>query len=346
MKTTITVIGAGVMGTALAVHLACRTFSDNRVRLCGTAWDDDIVDILERERYCPRLEVDIPDKLELMYDVDWKKAVDNTDILVLAVISKGLRDTVAKLAYHAVKGAVMVSITKGIDGVSRQTVAEMMEQVLQQRGRQDISIVKLGGPLRANELAQGFPAAAIFASRSSGASDHVRKCFAAPHFQSETSTDVIGVDICASLKNAYAIAFGIIDGLYRDRDNPKAALFGQATHELRTFVAAYGGKAETVSHLAGVGDLFVTVQGGRNRSLGYYLGQGFPLQEAVAKMKGQTVEGMDAITEGLKIAQFLERRGKLVIQRDLPLFSQLCSVVKGEMTAVQAFEAYWNRPLS
>lgn len=337
----ITVVGAGVMGTALAVHLSKRTTRKNVVRLCGTEWDDPVIDTLREKRRCPRLEVDIPTELELFYHSGRTDAVRGAEIIVIAVISKGLRQTVSELADYAGKGTVMVSITKGIDGDSLQTMAEMMERTLREKGRDDICVVKLGGPLRANEFAQGYPGEGVFAGRSEEATARVRECFLSTHFRSECSADVLGVDLCASLKNAYAIAFGMADGLYNEVDNPKAALFGRVAHEMSVFVAGYGGDPETVSHIAGAGDLFVTVQGGRNRTLGKYLGQGNDLTGALDIMNGQTVEGLDAVTEGWKIACHLESEGKVVIQRDLPLFYQLYQVIDGKKTAVHALNDYW-----
>lgn len=341
----VTIVGAGVMGTALAVHLAGRASRPCNVRLCGTAWDDEIIRQLSAARTCPRLEVALPERLELFSYAERQRAAAEADVLILAVSSGGLAATTAEFCLHAPAHAVFASITKGIEESSLMTMVELMEHTLRQHGRRADTVVKLAGPLRAVELARGFPAEAVFASRSREAAEWLRSCFVSPAFRCQVTHDVIGVDLCASLKNAYAILFGLADALYPGADNPKAALFGRIAAELGAFVTACGGDLATVSGIAGVGDLYVTVQGGRNRSLGYRLGQGASLAEAQQAMHGQTIEGLAAADVAWQLAKKLEQADKLAVEQDLPLLCRLRQVLTGEATARQAMATYWGMGL-
>jgi glycerol-3-phosphate dehydrogenase (NAD(P)+) len=338
---SVTVVGAGVMGTALAVHLAGHTTQKNSVRLCGTEWDDQMVERLQADWRCPRLGAALPDGLKLYRWSEREQAAAGADAIILAVTSQGLSEMTAEWSKYAAAGTIMASITKGIDSESLTTMAELMEQTLEREGRSDIPVVKLAGPLRANELAHGHPAEAVFASRSQEAAGLLRRHFLSPQFRCELSADVVGTDLCASLKNAYAIAFGMADSLYPGVDNPKAALFGRIAAEMQRIVAAYGGDPATVAGNAGIGDLYVTVQGGRNRTLGALLGSGHTLAAALEQMQGQTVEGLAAAREAWPLAKRLEAQEKLVIERDLPLFARLQEILSGEKTASQALADYW-----
>ncbi|KPV62392.1 MAG: Glycerol-3-phosphate dehydrogenase (NAD(P)+) [Candidatus Bathyarchaeota archaeon BA1] len=148
------------------------------------------------------------------------------------------------------------------------------------------------------------------------------------------SKDVVGVEICAALKNSYAIIVGACDGIMRrkgqkDMNNTKALVFSSAVGEMRRFVTAMGGDEETVLGLAGIGDLEVTCKGGRNSEFGCLLGSGMRVDEALNEMqrRGLTVEGHPTAKKAYRLALKLEMEGKLKIQKDLPLVSMVYHVL-------------------
>ncbi|WP_232698438.1 NAD(P)H-dependent glycerol-3-phosphate dehydrogenase [Brevibacillus daliensis] len=343
----ITIVGAGVMGTALAFHLAGEGTRPSRVRLLGTQWDAEILKVLEIERKCPRMSVDVPGALTFFTHEQRKEAVLDADMIIFAVSSAGLQDMLKELVGFCSNQHVLVgSITKGIDGKNSRTLAEMMQHTLNDMGRSDVPVVKLGGPLRAVEIAKGHPAEALFASESVAAAKQMSEYFVSPQFRAGVSADVTGVDLCASMKNVYAIAFGMAEGLYPDADNPKAGLMGQIAKELHILTLAYGGQADTVAGVAGIGDLYVTVSGGRNRTLGMYLGQGMTISEAKEALKGQTVEGYVAAHEAQSLLTSLEEQGKLDTKSELPLLVGLWEVLQGRQKAGEAMHTYWSTSAS
>ena len=134
------------------------------------------------------------------------------------------------------------------------------------------------------------------------------------------------------MKNSFAIAVGIGDGL-QGGDNLKAAFMARSITEMAKIVVNKGGKVETVLGPAGIGDLYVTSQGGRNRTLGKLLGEEVSINQALKEMKGQTVEGYTTLKGAHRIAIDLEKEGKLRVKDDLFLLQNLYKIL------------YENRPV-
>ena len=155
-----------------------------------------------------------------------------------------------------------------------------------------------------------------------------------------------GVELCAAMKNSYAIAGGMCQGLSEklkiSMDNVTSAFVAQATIEMAKLIVPQGGKLETVMGQAGVGDLYCTVQGGRNGILGKLLGKGMSIKEAMEKMRDQTVEGYSATKGVYRLAKELQEKSRLNIKKDLPLFRQLYAVLYGGKSAQKAIENYWT----
>jgi glycerol-3-phosphate dehydrogenase (NAD(P)+) len=159
--------------------------------------------------------------------------------------------------------------------------------------------------------------------------------FRTPYYHVWTSTDFVGVEVCAAAKNCYALGAGFMEGIldregesearYRNYDYG-AALFGQATRELGRFMELLGGERETPYGLAGVGDMFVTTMGGRNVKVGRLVGSGLRFSEARGRMPGVTLEGAAAIEVIGSALPNLTERG-IIEPEDFPLMRHLHSVV-------------------
>jgi glycerol-3-phosphate dehydrogenase (NAD(P)+) len=175
----------------------------------------------------------------------------------------------------------------------------------------DAPVVAVGGPSKANEVARGLPTAVVFAGTSAEATGACREAFATPAYRIETSADIIGVEVAAAMKNAYAIALGMTDGFERrtglPHHNLRAALFPRAVREMGGLAEALGGRRATIDGLAGGGDLQVTITSGRNRMLGERIGFGEPPDDALAALTaaGTTVEGYLAVGYGYRLAHDL-----------------------------------------
>ncbi len=178
-------------------------------------------------------------------------------------------------------------------------------------------IVAVGGPSKANEVARGQPTSVVFGSVDAAALDRCRTLFATPAYKIETTSDVVGLELAAAMKNAYAIALGICDGLEKRSGVPyhnlRAALFPRAVAEMAALAEASGGRGETVRGLAGAGDLQVTVTSGRNRLLGEMIGLGEPPAQAVQTLTAgnTTIEGYLATSFGHQLYRQFVNEGSL-----------------------------------
>ena len=175
----------------------------------------------------------------------------------------------------------------------------------------------------------------VFTGRDASLLEEMAGFFRTPYYHVWTSTDFVGVEVCAATKNCYALGTGFMEGILdRERESEAryrnydygAALFGQAARELGRFMELLGGERETPYGLAGVGDMFVTRTGGRNVKVGRLVSSGLRLSEARGLMPGVTLEGAAAIEVIGGALPRLTERG-IIGPEDFPLMRHLHSVV-------------------
>jgi glycerol-3-phosphate dehydrogenase (NAD(P)+) len=278
---TIAVVGAGSWGTALAAHLArC----GHPVRLW--ARDGELARHIrergENPRYLPGLALP-----PMAATSDLGEALAGAEMAAVVVPSEFCRGMYRALHARAEKGAVLVSATKGLDLDTRERMSEVAAG--EAPGR---PLAVLSGPSFALEVAQGQPTTVVVASPLLAVAESVQRAVSGPTFRAYSSDDVIGVELGGALKNVIAIAAGILDGLGYGR-NTVAALITRGLAEITRLSVALGARPDTLSGLAGLGDLVLTCTGdlSRNRRLGQALGAGRPLREALADL-GMVAEGV------------------------------------------------------
>lgn len=334
----ILIIGAGIMGSALAVHLGN---NGNRVKLWGTQWDNEVINKMKVSNRHDLLEMDIPDKVDFYYENQLEQAFKDTDLIIIAVVSKGMDYISKKINPYLEKDQIILTITKGIDEDSLTTMTEVVEKSLPMKLKDEISLVKLGGPIIAKEFAQGKFTEGIFASRDLDAAKYVSEIFKSPKFRTNITQDIVGVELCAAFKNSYAIAMGIMEGL-EDSNNAKAAIIARGVMEMANIIEAAGGKRETAMGVAGVGDYYVTSRGGRNGKFGSHIGQGKSIEESLKLMDNATVEGISMTLNGYKFLKKLEHDGKLILKRDTPLFLEIYNILYKGKLIDEAINNYWS----
>lgn len=335
----ILIIGAGVMGSALSVHLAN---NGHGVNLWGTQWDREIIKEMEDRRYHPALNVDIPENINLFYDDQLEEAFKDARVIIIAVIAKGMKAICQVLKPYFKKGQIILTVSKGLDDDSLHTMSRVVEESLPQGLRGQISIVKLGGPLIAKELAKDTYSEAIFASKDIEAAQYMSILFKSPKFRTSVTEDIDGVEICAAFKNTYAITMGILEGIEGGYSNPKAALMARAVDEMGKIVAAFGGRKETAYGIAGLGDLYVTSLSGRNGRFGQLIGQGKSKDEALRLMDNATVEGLAMTLNGYSFLKALEGEGRINLKEELPLFYQTYQILHQGEGVEKAVEEIWK----
>ena len=276
MKTA--VIGSGAWGTALAIRL-CKNGHD------VTMWtyEKDLVEEMNTTHRNPRLPVAVlPENLVVSPDYACARGCK---LVVMASPSFPLRSVCRGVAPYIDEDAVVVSVTKGLEA---GTHLRMSEVVAQETGK---NVVVLTGPSHAEEVAINVPTGLLAASNDQALAEFVQDAFMADTLRVYTSSDPVGAELGAALKNVIALCAGITDGLGFG-DNTKAMLMTRGLTETARLGVALGAKKETFTGLAGVGDLIVTCTSmhSRNRRAGILIGQGKDTQTAMKEV-GAVVEG-------------------------------------------------------
>ena len=281
------------MGTAFSYPC-----SDNnhQVRIVGTYLENNFIDQINSSNNHPILKSDIPKNVKFFkFEKLSEEISKKIDLIVLAVSSKGIEWASDKLSKVLKSKIPILILTKGLalNNNNYEILAHKVERILKSKGVKDINISAAGGPCLARALAKRSHTSVVFANSDIKVVDQIKKLVSTEYYRISTSTDVIGVEICAAIKNIFAMAIGSSKEL-----NTAAALIQQSIYEMITFTEKLKGKKETVIGLAGIGDLYVSVKGGRNSQMGEYLGQGIKFSEAKKKkMEDITVEGADLALE-------------------------------------------------
>jgi glycerol-3-phosphate dehydrogenase (NAD(P)+) len=301
--TTVTILGAGVMGSSMCMPLVD---SGHDVRLVGTHLDDHIIASIEGNGLHPKLNVTMPATVKAFGHEEFGKALDHdTDLILLGVSSAGVGWAIDRLCDEMKAPVPVIMITKGMkpEGETMRVFPDVVAEQLKRRLGFDVPVAAIGGPCIAGELAARRQTGTVIVSRDPTLAERLSISLGGEYYLPRASTDMIGVEVCAAFKNFFAIAVGWAHGQMEvlaetqnkaKNNNPAAILFDQAVRELMALTLALGGKPESVWGMPGVGDLYVTCQAGRNSRLGNALGRGLTYAEAKdGPLKGETVEGAE-----------------------------------------------------
>lgn len=290
----VAVVGAGSWGTCvaeLASHNADVVLWARRAELAEA-----IESGHENPEYLPGHE--LPENLHATSELS--AAVEGAEVVVMAVPSHGYRAVLGDCAPLVGPEVPVVSLSKGVEQGSLKRMTEVAAEVL--AGHRPDAIGVLTGPNLAREIAAGQPAASVVAFSDESLAEQLQKLFMTPRFRVYTNPDVVGCETAGALKNVMAIATGIAAGLGYG-DNSRAALITRGLAELTRLGVALGGNPLTFLGLAGIGDLVATCtsEQSRNRTVGFQLGQGRPLDEVVAEMR-MVAEGVKSTEAVLALA--------------------------------------------
>lgn len=305
----ITILGAGAMGSGLCTPVSKAGWE---VRLWGTWLDNHLLDACEAGKPHPRTQIPLAKGVKLFRSNDLQNALEGADVVVMSVASVGV-PKVTEMALEGISKAKALWLTsKGFCPDKKgkiQLLPEAIRTLAKQKGIQIPPIVAIAGPVKANECAEGKPTATIFGCKDIEVSRKYAREARTEVYCIEATDDEIGVEICAPMKNVYAIALGIADGLEEGTGFPhhnlKAATFSRAIKEMSLLGQALGARMETAFGLPGVGDLEVTGLSGRNKVYGVRIGRGEHAKDALKEMDRleQTVEGVPAAGLAAKLVE-------------------------------------------
>jgi glycerol-3-phosphate dehydrogenase (NAD(P)+) len=285
----IAIIGAGAWGTALAIVVGHHP--NHRIRLWSH--DKEVGEEILRRRVNGKFlpECRIPENVYPTGNL--AEALVGAEILVSVMPSQHCRTVFRQMRDFLTPQMLIVSASKGLERTTQLSMTGVIRDVLKTSSGFSPRLAALSGPSFALEAARGDPTAVTIASPDAELAAAVQREFGGPTFRLYTNEDMIGVELGGALKNVIAIAAGVCAGLGLQH-NSTAALLTRGLAEITRLVVACGGKAETMSGLAGLGDLVLTCTGGlsRNRSVGVELGRGRKLPDILADMHGMVAEGV------------------------------------------------------
>jgi len=330
MTVPVAIIGAGGWGTALAATLA-RT--DRRVTLW--VYEADLAEGMSETRenpvYLP--SVRIPKSVHISNSMI--SVLADSRIVIMAVPSHVFRSVVEQMAPLVQPDTIFVSATKGIETCTLMRMSQVLTDVLGISVESRIAVIS--GPTFAPEVARGVPTALVVASPLESLRVQLQNELSTPRFRLYTNLDIIGVEIGAATKNIIAIAAGVADGLGLG-SNAAAALVTRGLAEITRLAVACCGRRETISGLAGLGDLILTSYGNlsRNRRVGIALGQGRKIEEITG--------GMRSVAEGVKTAESavaLARKLKV----EMPIAERMYAVLYEGLKVQDAINDLMERKL-
>ncbi|MBI3895223.1 MAG: NAD(P)-dependent glycerol-3-phosphate dehydrogenase [Acidobacteria bacterium] len=326
----IAIIGAGGWGTALAIALSRNV---RRIRLW--VFDPKLCGILTQMRinppYLPGFF--IPENVEPTGDL--QQAVSDAQVVLTVVPSQYLRTVLEQMSPFANSEQIFISATKGLESRTLRRMSEVVTETLQLRFPPKIAVIS--GPTFAREVARGVPTAVVVASVEEELARCLQQQFANPTFRFYTNTDVVGVELGGALKNIIAIGAGICEGLGLG-SNAVAALITRGLAEIMRLACDCGARRETLTGLAGLGDLVLTCTGAlsRNRRVGIELGRGRRLAEILSSMQ-MVAEGVSTTAAAWQLAQ---QKGI-----EMPITEQMYAVLYGDRLPLDAVQELMERTL-
>jgi glycerol-3-phosphate dehydrogenase (NAD(P)+) len=329
--TKIAILGSGSWGTALSVILG-RSPRKHDISLWSR--DPELATILSRDRenktYLPACA--IPKNVNITANI--AAALRDSLIVISAIPSAHVRKVFAQAREHLVSNAIVVSATKGLEPETHLRMSQVLIELISKKFPPQVAV--LSGPSFAAEAVRGEPTAVVVATQSASLAAHLQDEFAAPNFRLYTNDDVLGVELAGATKNVIAIAAGACQGLGLG-SNAVAALVTRGLAEIARLAAALGAKPETMSGLAGLGDLVLTCTGNlsRNRQVGFELGSGRSLTEILANMR-MVAEGVGTTAPLLALAR--------EHHVDLPITTQVDAILHHALPPRDAIRAIMDRP--
>lgn len=325
MKKTITIIGSGMMGSALAFPAR---ENGHDVRLVGTPLDKEIIEACKKTGQHPKFDYPFPEGVKYYFYEEWKEAVDGADFVIGGVSSFGVDWFLDNILSELDPSMPVLSVTKGLINLDDGTLIsypEYWKRALAQKGI-NREICAIGGPCTSYELVYHDQSEVAFCGKDSAIIRMMKEAMQTSYYHISLTNDVEGLESAVALKNGYALAIAMTIGLVNRHNGPQAGLhfnsqaaaFYQAVKEMRLLLEMQGASRNCEN--IGIGDLYVTVYGGRTRKIGILLGEGKTYEEALEILSGVTLE---SLVVSRRVYAAMARKAELGLA-DLSKFPMLC----------------------
>ena len=340
----ITIIGAGMMGSALAFPAA---ENGHEVRLVGTHLDSDIIDGCKTKNQHPKFDRPFPKGVRYYYFEEWKTAVEGADFVICGVSSFGVDWFLNEILMNLAPSIPVLSVTKGLINLENGDLIsypDYWQAELKKKGIER-EVCAIGGPCTSYELVFHDNTEVAFCGKNTADLKMMKAALATDYYHISLTNDVIGLEAAVALKNAYALGVAMTIGLV-NRDlganaglhyNSQAGAFYQAAREMMQLLEMF--KASEDCKIIGIGDLYVTVYGGRTRKVGILLGEGKTYEEAMEILAGVTLESLVVARRVAKAIYKRAETGKVDISR-FPMLTHVNDVLYNGKDAHLPWDAF------
>lgn len=329
---TITIIGAGMMGSALAFPAR---ENGNEVRLVGTHLDREIIDACRKTGRHPKFVKNFPSGITYYQIEELTEAIRGADFIICGVSSFGVEWYRDEVLPKLEENVPMISVTKGLMNTKNGdllTYLDIWQEKLDALGKK-IPLNAIGGPCTSYELVAHDQTEVTFCGKDMDVLRMIKSAMATNYYHISLSTDIVGVESAVALKNGFALGIALTIGLNQkefgiDSElhyNSQAAVFGQAVREMNKLLHLQNA-GDFDNLVLGAGDLYVTVYGGRTRLVGILLGRGLNIDEAKAELAGVTLESLVVAGRVAKAIRVKAEKG-LVNLQDFPLLMHIDEII-------------------
>ena len=338
----ITIVGAGMMGSAMSIPAAD---NGHEVRLVGTPLDREIIERLQAGGVHPKHLRKLPAPARFLQIEELAPAIAGADLVINGVSSFGVdwftRQVLPLIPVHV----PVLSVTKGLAESDDQLIPFPYAMAQQMQPRRPLSLNAIGGPCTSYELADRKQTVVAFCGDDLSTLARLKQMLATPYYHISLSTDVVGVEAGVAMKNCYAVGVSLAVGLEESSYgvgctqtyNPQAALVGQSVKEMARLLKLLGGKDESLAYAAG--DLYVTIFGGRSRKLGTLLGRGLSYAQAMQELAGTTLESVAIATTAARVLRRRAANGKADLS-DFPFLFHIDALINQNAKVTIPWESF------
>jgi len=305
------ILGCGAFGFAL-----CDILVENKNKVTMWTYSEDEKDMLVSMRSTPKLPDYTINNSVFITDL-MDRAVTSMDLVVVAVPAFAFENTIKNMKKYISKSTPVLIATKGI----QQDTCLFLHEIFSKYLSNDFAVIS--GPTFAKDIVSGSQVGFSLATKKSKTENVIRKCFSNERTKFRRSKDIVGVEICASVKNVIAIASGMLEGMGAS-DSTRALFLTESLNDVKELIHALGGKKKTILSFAGFGDILMTCTSktSRNFSFGYLIGKGATKKEIDVYTDKNTVEGLYT----LKSIHKLVRRKKV----KMPIINLIYDIIDGK----------------
>lgn len=346
----ITIVGAGQMGSAMAFPAR---ENGHEVRLVGTHLDREIIENCIRNNQHPKFDTPFPAGVSFYQIEDMERALEGADLVIGGVSSFGVEWFGKHVLPRIAEGTRVLTVTKGLMDTPEGELIPyplLWQKMLDQTGKK-LSLNAVGGPCTSYELVAHDQTEVAFCGRSMADLTFIKSLLATDYYHISLSTDIVGIESAVALKNGYALGIALTIGVNQRlrgeksvlHFNSQAAVFGQSAREMNRLLRMQG--VESLENLwVGLGDLYVTVYGGRTRLVGILLGRGLDIDEARTQLNGVTLESLVVAVRVARAIRIRAERGEARLS-DYPLLMHVDDILTQRQAVDIPWEAFTFRQL-